>query len=243
MPKKRYPRFLQAADQAVIVEFGETIDPVVNRQVIGLDQDLARQPLEGVLETIPTYRSLFIRYDPTRRSSASLIDELQCRMTEELSDDAERRLWTVPVFYGGEAGMDLEDVASLHGLSVDEVIALHSNARYRVYMIGFMPGFAYLGGLPDAIHTPRLTNPRPLTPAGGIAIGGMQASINSVASPSGWRFIGRTPLRLFDPKREPAILLRAGDEIQFECISEDEAARLDALTEAGKVTASCKELR
>ncbi len=243
MPKKAYPRFLQAADQGVIIEFGETVDPVVNRQVISLDQDLARQPVDGVLETIPTYRSLFIRYDPIRRSSASLIDELQCRITEELSDEVERRLWTVPAFYGGEAGLDLEDVARVHGLSVDEVTALHSNARYRVYMIGFMPGFAYLGGLPDAIHTSRLTNPRPLCPAGAISIGGMQSAINSVASPSGWRLIGRTPLRLFDPKREPAILLRAGDEVQFECISEDEAARLDALTEAGEVTASCEELR
>ena len=242
MPETAYPRFRHAADQAVIVEFGDTIDAAVNRQVIGLDQDLAERPLAGVLETIPTYRSLFVRYDPLSTSAEALIEDLTARAAASGERPTSGRLWTVPALYGGEAGEDLDEVARIHGLTSEEVIALHSAARYQVFMIGFMPGYAYLGGLPEALHTPRLVNPRPLTAAGGIAIGGVQASISSVASPSGWRFLGRTPLKLFDPSRDPAILMRAGDEVRFERVDAGEAARLDAVSAAGGIVATCEEL-
>ena len=236
------PRFVLAADQAVIVEFGESIDLEVNKQVIGLDQELAEHPIDGVLETVPTYRSLFVRYDPTKRRAAGILEELRKRISAAQPSHGEKRLWTVPVHYGGEAGLDLDEVARIHDLMTEDVIAIHMSVRYRVYMIGFMPGYAYLGGLPEVLHTPRLTQPRPLTPAGGISIGGMQASINSVQSPSGWRFLGRTPLRLFDPGREPPFLLQAGDEVRFERITAEEAERLDAISDAGGVPATCEDL-
>lgn len=235
-------RFLRAADQAVIVEFGDTIDAAINRRVVGLDDALAAKPISGVLETIPTYRSLFVRYDPVITSGSDLIAALRERLPSVGEQQSSGRLWTVPAHYGGAAGIDLDDVARLHGLTAEEVIALHSGARYRVFMIGFMPGYAYLGGLPEVLHTPRLENPRPLLPAGGLAIGGRQASINSVAAPSGWRFLGRTPLKLFDPVRDPAILMRAGDEVRFERIDAAEAERLDAVADAGGIPAACEPL-
>jgi len=224
------------------VEFGEEIDAAINMRVIGLDDDIAKRPIDGVIETIPTYRSLFVRYDPTNTCAADLMEDLQSRMASSGERHMNSRLWTVPAHYGGEAGLDLDEVARLHDLSTEEVIAVHCGARYRVFMIGFMPGYAYLGGLPEALHTPRLANPRPLTAAGGLAVGGKQASINSVQSPSGWRFLGRTPLKLFDPARDPAILMHAGDEVCFERIGAAKAQRLDSISSAGGVTATCEDL-
>ncbi len=242
MPDEAFPRFRAAADQAVIVEFGVTIDAEINRRVTGLDRDIAHRPIAGVVECIPTYRSLFVRYDPIQTSAANLIEDLRHRVASPGESQAQGRLWTVPAFYGGEAGQDLDEVARIHGLTTEEVIALHCGARYRVFMIGFMPGFAYLGGLHETLHTPRLAAPRPLMAAGGLAIGGMQASITSVPGPSGWRFLGRTPLKLFDLTRDPEILIHAGDEIRFERVDAAEAARLDAIADAGGVPATCEEM-
>lgn len=241
-PTEDYPRFRHAADQAVILEFGDRIDPVINMQVIGLDRALAAAPVVGVLETVPTYRSLCIRYDPLVIRSADLIAELRLRLSGRSEHQGGRRLWAVPVLYGGEAGPDLDDIARMHDLTSKEVIALHSSARYRVYMIGFMPGYAYLGGLPEALHTSRLDRPRPSMPSGSIAIGGAQTSIFSVACPSGWRVLGQTPLRMFDRARTPAILMAAGDEVCFDPISVAEAARLARAAEPGNLPAVCDVL-
>ena len=144
------------------------------------------------------------------------------------------------VLYGGEAGPDLDDVSRMHDLTSEEVITLHSRARYRVYMIGFMPGYAYLGGLPEALHTSRLDRPRPSMPSGSIAVGGVQTSIFSVTCPSGWRVLGRTPLRMFDRARTPPILMAVGDEVRFDPVSIAEAARLEKATESGDLPAVCE---
>ena len=242
MQDEGFPRFRRAADQAVIVEFGVTIDAEINRQVTELDRDIARRPIAGVVECIPTYRSLCVRYDSIQTSAANLIEDLRHRIASPGENQEQGRLWTVPAFYGGEAGRDLDDVAQIHGLTTEEVIALHCGTRYRVFMIGFMPGFAYLGGLHETLHTPRLATPRPLMAAGGLAIGGIQASINSVPGPSGWRFLGRTPLILFDLARDPAILIHAGDEVRFERVDAAEALRLDTISDSGGVPATCEEL-
>lgn len=236
------PKILPAGDQALVVEFSGAINPGDNARVIALDEQLAREPIIGILETAPTYRSLLVCYDPGLIRGADLGAMLVERSRSALPDAISTRRWHVPVLYGHEAGIDLEIMAEMKGLSTDEIISLHSGATYRVYMIGFTPGYAYLGGLPDLLHTPRLKIPRQLTAAGGIAVGGMQASVSSVASPSGWRFLGRTPLRSFDPARKAPFVFQAGDEIRFHAIDEAEALRLDRLSENGEICAELEQI-
>ncbi|MFB2551471.1 5-oxoprolinase subunit PxpB [Ensifer soli] len=235
------PVVLPAGDQAIVLEFGTAIDPEINARVVALDRALARRPVAGIVETAPTYRSLIVCYDPEVTRGADLGRRLvELNRTIEAGREA-ARLWHVPVLYGHEAGLDFEAMAQMKGITTDELVALHSGATYQVYMIGFTPGFAYLGGLPEILHTPRLKVPRQLTPAGGIGIGGMQASVNSVASPSGWRYLGRTPLKSFDTRREMPFVFEAGDRIRFHPVGPAEARRLDALSEKGEICAECEE--
>lgn len=234
------PTFRHAADGGLVVEFGETIDPEINGQVLALDASLADDPLAGVIETVPTYRSLLVFYDPLQVRARTLIERIEARLPIERATAGERRRWTVPVHYGGEAALDLDAVARAHEMTTDEVIRIHSGAAYTVFMIGFMPGYTYLGGLPEALHTSRRETPRQKTPAGGVAIGGIQTAISSLAVPSGWNFIGRTPLRLFDPVRDPAFLFRAGDLIRMTPIDADELERLDDAVARGEIPAACE---
>src|SRR5262245_41127613 len=231
-PGSAWPRFLPAGDGGLIVELGNTIDARINARVIALDRKIAAAEIDGVLETVPTYRSLLVLYDPLRIRARQLIERLADLVSHEEAVVEERR-WLFPVAYGGEHGMDLDFIALTHDLTTDEVVRLHSQADYRVYMIGFVPGFSYLGGLPPALATPRRTDPRSRTPAGSVSLGGIQAAIHSIESPSGWHMLGRTPVRLFDLAREPAFLLRPGDRVRFVPIPPAELARLVALVEKG----------
>ncbi|MDM9625492.1 5-oxoprolinase subunit PxpB [Rhizobium sp. S152] len=228
-----YPRVAACGDSALVIELADHIDEAINARVIALAAALAADPIAGIIETVPTYRSLLVAYDPVivrgRTLSTLLLERLAALAP---SGDVPRQI-VVPVLYGGEAGLDLDELSEMKGLTRDELISLHSSARYRVYMIGFAPGFAYLGGLPETLHTPRLAVPRQRIEASAIGIGGMQASINSVPGPSGWRFIGRTPLKAFDPTREKPFLLRAGDHVRFRPIDRDEAEHLDAAVASG----------
>ncbi len=228
------PRVLCAGDQALAVEFSSRIDAAINARVIALAKSLADDPLPGVRETVPSYRSLLVCYDPEAVRGAALTETLQRRAAAISDAVSASRLWRVPLLFGGSAGLDLEDLAQMKSLSVDELIALFVSPEYRVYMIGFAPGFAYLGGLPELLHTPRLPTPRQRLEAGAVGIGGEQANINSVAGPSGWRFVGRTPLRLFDPARPEPFLFAAGDAVRFVPVSAEEAADLDAAVAAGE---------
>ncbi|OCX66254.1 allophanate hydrolase [Thioclava sp. SK-1] len=225
----RFPySFLPSGDQTLTVEFGTAIDPQINDRVIALAADLADYPIAGVTEITPTYRSLLLRYDPHNIRGAALERALATRIAGLGDVAAAGREWRVPICYGGAVGQDLQDLADMKGMPVQQVIDLHLSAQYRVYMIGFAPGFAYLGGLPQPLHTPRLAKPRQLIPEGAVGIGGQQANINSVAGPSGWRFIGWTPVKLFDPKRAQPFLLAAGDRLRFAQITADEGAQLAA---------------
>jgi KipI family sensor histidine kinase inhibitor len=198
--------------------------------VLSLDRALAEAGLTGIVETVPTYRSLQIHFDPDRLDAEALHRTIE-RLAAKLDDAAPPgRLWTVPVAYGGEHGIDLESVAERTGLTPDEVIACHMGGDYRVYMIGFQPGFTYLGGLDPKLHLPRRETPRLKTPAGTISVGGIQAAVASIEAPSGWHLLGRTPVRAFDPARDDPFLFRAGDRIRFERISHDDYARLTADT-------------
>lgn len=224
------PVILPAGDQALVVQLSERIDAGVNARVIALAGALDRADIDGITDRVPTYRSLLVRYDPTVIRGRRLEERL-LRLLDDLPAEAgTARLWRVPVHYGGPAGLDLDELAQEKHMSAGQLVALHSAAEYRVFMIGFAPGFAYLGGLDPRLHTPRLATPRQMIPAGAVGIGGQQASINSVAGPSGWRFIGGTPVRLFDPSRDPAVLLSAGDRVRFEAV---DRATFDRLTEAG----------
>lgn len=230
------PRLLPCGDAALAVEFGEDIDPAVNARVLALDARVA-QGLAGVVETVPTYRSLLVHYDPTSTDFLTLGNALLA-LAEDLPDTpSEGPLWRIPVVYGGEFGIDLESVAAHHGITTEELIRRHSAPIYRVYMIGFLPGFAYLGGLDPSLAISRRVSPRLKTPAGTISIGGVQALVASIEAPSGWHLLGRTPVRNFMAEREPVFILGAGDRVQFAPIDASEWERLDAAAAAGEPVA------
>lgn len=231
------PRFLPCGDSALTVEFGSTVDPGLNARVLALDEALRSQPLEGVLETVPTYRSLTVQFDPAVLDYDALIRFLTEANAELKLRQTMGRRWRVPVVFGGEHGVDLESVAESKGLTSNEVIEIFSNAIYRVYLIGFMPGYAYLGGLDPRLVTSRRTHPRPKVPSGVIMIGGEQAGIVPMEMPSGWHLLGRTPVRSYAPEREPVFLFEAGDEIVFEPIDASRWGTLEKAALAGEPVA------
>lgn len=216
---KRDRRILPAGDAAIVVEFGSVIDPEINRKVQVLNARV--QSLEGIVETVPTFRSLMIVYDPLKLSYGKLKQILKKIPVDSGETVDKGRVIEIPVCYGGIYGEDLEDVAKYAGLSTEEVIRLHSEREYPVYMMGFLPGFPYLGGMDPQLETPRLQTPRTAIPAGSVGIGGAQTGVYPLESPGGWRLIGRTPLRLYDPTRRDPVLLRSGDRIRFIPITEE----------------------
>jgi KipI family sensor histidine kinase inhibitor len=230
-----FPRIVPCGDNALAVELSDQIDEATNARIVALAAALNANPIAGIVETVPTYRSLLVVYDPTLIRARALAPLLLERVQSVRSSDGHKRRLVVPVLYGGAVGLDLEELARSKRMSVEQLISIHANAQYRVYMIGFAPGFAYLGGLPEVLHTPRRAVPRQRIEASAIGLGGRQASINSVPGPSGWHFFGRTPLRLFDPSRSQPFLLQAGDEVRFRPIGADEAAELDAAAAAGNL--------
>lgn len=206
--------------------------------MLALDAVLQRDPPRGLVELVPSYRSLMAIFDPLEtdydafRTEVMLAAELAEAMTLP-----EGRRWTVPVAYGGELGDDLAGLPGMLGLSETEIVALHAAASYRVYMIGFAPGFAYLGGLPKPLHIPRRAVPRPHVAASAVIIGGMQSAVTSVPTPTGWYMIGRTPVRGFDLRREAAFLFRAGDSVRFERIGHAEYWALEQRAALGEPVA------
>jgi inhibitor of KinA len=217
------PRFLAGGDRSIFVEFGDAIDPEINRRVRRLMLSLQRERIPGVVEAVPTYRSLLVYFEPRQIGASKLRDTLHLLAQRTREDGLPQpRLIEVPTAYGGEYGPDLEFVAQHSGLSVPQVIQTHTAASYLVYMIGFLPGFPYLGGMSPKIATPRLETPRAKVPAGSVGIAGSQTGIYPVESPGGWQLIGRTPLKLFDPGRKPPGLFQAGDYLSFVGITPEE---------------------
>jgi KipI family sensor histidine kinase inhibitor len=218
------PRYLPFGDSALIIEFNDAISPEANQKVLALNQALSKANIAGVEETVPTYRSLLIRYNPLKTTYEQLVFQIKDieKNLNKLAVETEGRRIVVPVVYGGEYGPDIGFVAQYHGITEEMVVKLHSEKEYRVYMIGFVAGFPYLGEVPDKIATPRLETPRLKVPAGSVGIAEKQTGIYPCEAPGGWRIIGRTPLKLFNPLQQPPALLRPGDIVKFKPISESE---------------------
>ena len=218
-----------AGDQGLLVEYGDAIDLAVNHKVRSMAIVLGQHPPEGIIEIIPTYRSLLLLYDPRRTEPDKLRQQLSALETRRPYIQVPTpRTVEIPVCYGGECGPDIEFVAATHELSVPEVVQLHAGSVYPIYMIGFTPGFPFLGGLPERLHTPRLKTPRTHVPEGSVGIANNQTGIYPVTSPGGWQLIGRTPLKLFAPDRSDPFLYRTGDLIKFKPITYEAYQRLAA---------------
>lgn len=223
-----YPemRFLLMGDRGLLLEFGDEISPEINEKVRKMTLAIEKESLQGVIETVPTYRSLLVVYNPLKICLEALKSRL-ATLEKQLGriDLPAPKLTRIPAVYGGEYGPDLLHVAELHSISPEKVVELHCSKPYLIYMIGFMPGFPYMGELPESLATPRLKTPRLSVPAGSVAIAQRQTGIYPVESPGGWQIIGRTPVKLFDPLRNPPALLQMGDFVQFYRISEQDFER------------------
>ena len=231
------PRLLPSGDSAITVEFSRHIDDAANQRVLALDLTLARDPVTGVTETVPTYRSLLVHYDPVQIDFDTLSQELVSLARLPVPPETKTRRWRIPVVYGGEHGIDLEDVAKTLKTTPDDIVARHIAGDYRVAMIGFTPGWSYLSGLENFLHMPRRKNPRLLTPAGTISIGGVQTGVQCLAGPSGWHLLGRTAVRTYQLHRDPTFLLEPGDHVTFSPVDAKIFAEQDRAAEAGEIVA------
>ncbi len=222
-------RFRVCGDRALLAEYGDGIDLAVNRKVHAMAAALRQRRMEGIEAVIPAYRNLAVVYDPLTVSFESLSAELvSLESAMDWAALAEPRTVDIPVCYGGRFGPDLAFVAEHNRLSPEQVIRIHSAEPYPIYAVGFAPGFCYLGGLDPRLHTPRLPTPRQRVAAGSVGIAEAQTGVYPADSPGGWRLIGQTPLRLFDPSRDDPFLYRAGDRIRFVPVPETEFERLRA---------------
>lgn len=226
-------RFLPCGDTAFSMEFGTEIDRVINAKVIALYKRARHQMIEGIAEMIPTFRSLMVCFDPEKASPENLQEQLLGLLDDIECDDEPGRRWTLPVCYDEEFGPDIADVAVETGLSPDEVRNLHAQQSYFVYMIGFLPGYGYMGDVPEAIHVPRRASPRIRVPRGSVAIAKDMTAVYSLESPGGWHLIGRTPVRLFDPAASSPVLLAPGDIVGFEPISPQDYASIERDVQSG----------
>ena len=230
------PRYLPAGELALVVEFGDTIDPKIHDRVLALDAAVQQANWEGLIETVPTYRSLMIHFDPRRVTTEALAEALGELDYASAPPGTRRQLWRIPACYDPPHGEDIAEVAALLDLPHERVVGLHLGARYRVYMYGFAPGFTFLGGLPNELTIPRRAAPRPPAPQGSLLIAGGQALIAGCAMPTGWYGIGRTPVKMFDPRRGQIFLAGIGDELCFERI---DPAAFDAMSTAAEAGEFC----
>lgn len=231
------PRLLPSGDSAITVEFSRNIDDAANRRVLALDRALAGAPIRGVIETVPTYRSLLVHYDPCEIDFTTLGEKLVAAARIDVPARTGLRHWRIPVAYGGENGIDLEAVATALATTPDVIVDRHVRGDYRVAMIGFTPGWSYLSGLDSFLHLPRREEPRLMTPAGTISIGGVQTGIQCLAAPSGWHLLGRTPVRTYQLHRDPIFLLEPGDRVSFFAIDARRFEEQDRAAAAGEIVA------
>ena len=225
------PTISPVGDCAISIDFGQVIDPKINRQIRQVIEQIKVLQLDGIIELVPTYCALLVQYDAMVYSYSDICRILEPTLQESVTDSANELVTIVeiPTVYGGEFGPDLGFVASHNHLSEAEVVSIHSGTDYLVYMLGFIPGFTYLGGMDPRIATPRLSSPRTLIPAGSVGIAGEQTGTYPSDSPGGWQIIGRTPVTMYDMSKEQAALLQAGDYVRYVPIDENEFHRVKSL--------------
>ena len=227
-------RYLVAGDSAVCVEFGNEISPEINKKIRAFKIAVEKSDIPGIVETVPTYRSLLVHYHPEVIGFKALTEKFDKLMVSLSSIPIPPpTVIEIPVLYGGEMGPDIENVAEHNHKTVEEVIKIHTSEEYLIYMIGFIAGFPYLGGMSKEIATPRLKSPRVKIEGGSVGIAGEQTGIYPVASPGGWQLIGRTPLKLYDADREKPVLLEAGQYIKFAAVTEEEYKKIEKEVEDG----------
>ncbi|MFD1705135.1 5-oxoprolinase subunit PxpB [Siminovitchia sediminis] len=231
--------FKPAGDQAILIEFENKIEEEINAKVRHIAKLAEKEADNGFGEVILGYRSVLIHYNPVKLSYEQITNKLKSWNEEHFTDElsAGRKIH-IPVLYGGEWGPDLEDVAKHNNLSPEEVISIHSEGQYLVYFLGFTPGYPFMGGMSTKISTPRLSSPRVSIPAGSVGIANSQTGIYPVQSPGGWRLIGRTPLRLYDPDRVNPFLLDAGDIVYFKVINHEEFLEIEKNNQAWDICSS-----
>lgn len=225
------PTISPVGDRAISIDFGQVIDPTINRHIRQTIERIKALQLEGIIELVPTYCALLVEYDAMLYSYSEICNIIEPTLEEGMTNTTNELVTVVevPTVYGGEFGPDLSFVASHNHLSEDEVISIHSGTDYLVYMLGFIPGFTYLGGMDPRIATPRLSSPRTLIPAGSVGIAGEQTGTYPSDSPGGWQIIGRTPVTMYDMSKAQAALLKAGDYVRYVPIDESGFHRIKAL--------------
>ena len=233
-------RFLPAGDTAVIVEFGDSIDRHLSDRVLRLSALVRAANLPGVVETVPTFRSLMVHYEPLATDSASLTAAIENLLDSSSGEPKPVKLWRIPACYAISHAPDLAEVAQRTGLSAAEVVRVHSGTRFHIYMLGFVPGYPYMGDLPDPLVLPRRTDPRIRVPAGSIAIATNMTAIYPLESPGGWHLIGSTPIRLFDLRWPRPALLSPGDAVQFEPVTVREFDAIRAAVAADAYQVPCE---
>lgn len=220
--------FVNINENCMSIVFEERIDPEINAQVIQLKSAIQNSDISGILELVISYNTLVIYFDDTVTDHESLSGSIQS-LTLSSTAQQQTTTYVIPVCYETPFNLDLDEMASLHNKTTEEIIQIHTGKPYLIYMLGFMPGFPFLGGLDESIATPRKASPRKEIPAGSVGIANAQTGIYPLASPGGWNIIGKTPLKLFDPKRDPEVYYEAGDYIKFKRISKEE---YDAIEQA-----------
>ncbi|MDR1940266.1 MAG: 5-oxoprolinase subunit PxpB [Clostridiales bacterium] len=231
--------FLTAGDTALVMQFGNEISEALNGRVKEVKDALQARPIDGITEVVPTFRSLLIYYKPEVISFDRLVERLGgISAVGGAVSKKSKKIVHIPVAYGGVYGEDIDGVSEHTGLSIADIISIHSATEYLVYMLGFLPGFPYLGGMDKRLNAPRLKNPRTKIPEGSVGIGGEQTGIYPLASPGGWRLIGRTPVKPYDPSRTQPFLYDAGDYIKFFPIDFDEYEKIKRAVDDGSY--SCR---
>jgi KipI family sensor histidine kinase inhibitor len=232
-PMPLHPKFFDCAESALLVDFGLRYDKSLSLSVLTVSEQLEKAALPGFKESIPALSSLTVFYDPLELPKNRLVEEIEALCKMEGPPPAHGQTWEIPVAYGGRGGPDLSDAAHRAGLAEDALVSLHSGQLYHVYMLGFLPGFAYLGDLPEQLRLPRRSTPRARVPVGSVAIASDMTAIYPLESPGGWHLIGYTPVMLWDMTRRTEPLFKPGDRVRFAPVSETKAEELRERAEGG----------
>ncbi|WP_414053363.1 5-oxoprolinase subunit PxpB [Macrococcus equi] len=224
--------FVNISENCMSIVFEERIDPEINAQVIQLKSAIEASDIPGILELVISYNTLVVYFDDSKTCHETLTEAIQS-LELTTNENVLGKTYIIPVCYDAPYNLDLEEMSQLHNKSTEEIIQIHTSKPYLIYMLGFMPGFPFLGGLDEAIATPRKASPRKEIPAGSVGIANAQTGIYPLASPGGWNIIGKTPLKLFDPERNPEVYYSAGDYIKFKRISKEEYDVIETAVQNG----------